>query len=99
VGEIPQFDFNSDGVTWDVIPIGSCAAVRQHPSKRLVGDRIYLLMALSYRSGENDNIARRRSMNTALALSGLAVLRILLPVSLLLLLGSSVERRSKVDLG
>jgi len=38
-------------------------------------------------------------METALALGGLAVLRILLPISLLLLLGSSVERRGKVDLG
>lgn len=37
-------------------------------------------------------------MDTALALSGLAVLRILLPVTLLLILGSSLERRGKVDL-
>jgi hypothetical protein len=38
-------------------------------------------------------------MNTALALGGLAVLRILLPITLLLILGSSVERIGKVDLG
>jgi hypothetical protein len=36
-------------------------------------------------------------MNTVLALGGLAALRILLPVTLLLVLGSSLERRGKVD--
>jgi hypothetical protein len=38
-------------------------------------------------------------MDTALALGGLAVLRILLPIALLIILGSSLERIGKVDLG
>lgn len=38
-------------------------------------------------------------MDTALALSGLAVLRILLPIAMLLILGSSLERRGTVDQG
>jgi hypothetical protein len=36
-------------------------------------------------------------MDTALVLTSLALLRILLPVALLFMLGSSLERRSKVD--
>ena len=38
-------------------------------------------------------------METTLVLTGLALLRILLPVTLLFTLGSSLERRSKVDIG
>lgn len=52
----------------------------------------------SYAVYKNDRKGGAR-MDTALALGGLAVLRILLPIALLLILGSALERIGKVDLG
>lgn len=37
-------------------------------------------------------------MNTALALSVMTVLRILLPLALMIIVGSLLERRGKVDI-
>ncbi len=56
-----------------------------------------MLEALAYPIGTNETERRRYPVSTVLSLSGLALLRILLPLTLLLILGSSVERRGNVD--
>jgi hypothetical protein len=71
---------------------------REDPKEKSVGDRIYMHSAKTYAMYKKDRKGGAR-MDTALALGGLAVLRILLPITLLLILGSSLERIGKVDLG
>lgn len=98
MGESPQFYTGGHGVNWDVAPMEGISGGREDPREKSVGDRIYRFNARSYATCKNDRKGGAR-MDTALALGGLAVLRILLPIALLLILGSSVERIGKVDLG
>ena len=98
MGESPQFFTEWHGVRWDVTPIERISGGREDPREKSVRERIYRGNAKSYATCKNDRKGGAR-MDTALALGGLAVLRILLPIALLIILGSSLERVGKVDLG